>query len=143
MKFEGFIRLGYFILMLPVNWLTRRWLWDLICKTAGVTKQEVWGYWKKVSRSNYPERQLCFWMLSNSKEQRNFKKYMILYQVGNILGVISINLAILSFFTHAFDQILNYTAIICLIAAIVYSMMGLYFFILVRIAPKTAKTKKS
>lgn len=123
--------------MLPISWLARRWLWDLVCKTAGVTKQEVWRYRKKVSRTNYPGRQLYSWMLSNSKEQKNFKKSMILYQVGNALGVISINLAVLGFFTYSFDQLLNYVAIICLIAAIAYGVTGLCFFILARTTHKT------
>ena len=104
-------RLIFFFFMMPMNWLACRWLWGIVCKTAGVTKQEVREYRKKTSHSIKPSRKIYPWLLNKSNNSKKFKRIFAVYVVCSSPSLILFNLSLLGFMTSAFDTVLDYAGL--------------------------------
>lgn len=126
------LRLLFFILLVPFNWMGFHWLWDLICESAGVSKREVWEFRAKVRFQPHPNKHLMYFLLNKSRKPGKYKvwvspfyrlrsrtgRLMLLYELGNLPMFLCIGLSVTGLFAPGFDRALGYAAVLqpCIIA---------------------------
>ena len=108
-----FLRLIFFFIMIPMSWLSLRWLWVLACNAAGVTRQEVRQHRMEISREgDEPQGRLYYWMVDKSPTPRKFKRLFAVYQLCFVPSLLCFNLALIGCLTHAFDGLLAIVGIV-------------------------------
>lgn len=112
------VRLLYFLLLIPLSWLSTRWLWEMACRFAGVSRQDVWKYRASLQHRPHAGWFLWGWLTSRPLHSRKTKLFLRLYLVGMAPSLIAAMLAVNGLFLRILDEILFYAGIFvpCVIA---------------------------
>ncbi|NLX93218.1 MAG: hypothetical protein GXZ02_05045 [Clostridiales bacterium] len=115
-----------FILLMPMIWLSCRWIWTLVCEEAGVTKQEVRLYRIKINREMNPNRKVYPWMLSHSENPKKLKRLIRLYNACVIPNLLLLCLACANLFSPnvIFYGILDRAVMVMAISPLILSFLG-------------------
>lgn len=127
MNEAALIRIVYFLLLIPIHRLSLHWLWVQVCKTAGVTKQEIKEYRIENHQEINPQKKLYFWLVSKSSNPKKFKRLFTVYQFCTALSILCFSFAVFGCFTHAFDKVLDYIGIIMSGVPFVFGLAGVLY----------------
>lgn len=121
---DPIIRIIFFLILIPITWLSTRWIWKLICKTAGVTKEEILEYRKGRQGENNAGRSLSNWLLIKTDEPKKLRMLLNVYQICTIPSIICSGLAVFGLLTHTFDGILDWAIYVVLAIPIIIGFAG-------------------
>lgn len=93
----------YFICFIPITYLSFRWVYVLMCQTAGKTVEEVREKKREISRSTI-DRQLQF-AIYMEKGCTDIKKYRLLSKIYTVCPLINVVLASLAITRFSFNLV--------------------------------------
>ncbi len=124
MNEKAWIQIIYFFFMIPMNWFSCQWIWTLVCRAAGVTRQEVRKYRIENHQEIHPQRKVYDWLVNKSENPKQFKKLLSIYRICTMPSLICFSLAIIGCFTHALDTILDNASIIMPMIIVAVAFVG-------------------
>ena len=127
MREKALILVIVFLFLIPMIWLSIRWLWELICKVAGVTKQEVRLYRIKVRHNANPHKMVIPWMLSKTENQKKLRRLLRIYQACILPNLLCLTLAIAGLFTPVFDKFLDCASIVMTALVLMLTLVGIIY----------------
>lgn len=94
----------YFILLIPFNFYSSWWVWDLVLESSGTSKAEFYEY----CRESGVGRRLARWLVNRSPDPQKTKRLCRIHGRITAPSILSFNLALLNLYMRTFD-----VAVIC------------------------------
>lgn len=118
----------YFACLLPITYLSFRWVWELLCNAGGTTPEEVKQKKRELfNRTVNPQIQFRVWLEQNATDVMKFRRIYNIYSTCTTTNIIFLAFAFSGFVTPALNKLVKLgmvivpTLIICsLIAKMIY-----------------------
>lgn len=119
------VYISIFIVLMIVNYFCSKWLLLELFSSAGVTKEDVFEYRKRLRGSTNTYRKLTNWLILKSHNKEKTRRLYRVYILCTLPSVISVNISFMSCFTNFFNSILDYTLIFVAILNIILAVLGI------------------
>ena len=120
----------YFIIMLPLSFISRRWLWVLICQYGGTTPKEVRKKSEELVRDSMGggNLQTVFeaWLRKNSSNPNKVSNLLVAYKLCMLPNMVFLFFSFLNLRNPNFIRICIVGMIIVPIVSIVLIIVGIY-----------------
>lgn len=118
----------YFICLLPITYLSFRWIWELLCKIGGTTPEEVKQKKRELFNGTVnPQIQFRVWLEQNATDVMKFRRIYNIYSICTTINIVFLIFAFSGFVTPALKKLVKLgiilvpTLILCsLIARVIY-----------------------
>ena len=118
----------YFACLLPITYLSFRWVWELLCKTGGTTPEEVKQKKRELfNRTVNPQIQFRVWLEQNATDVMQFRRIYNIYSICTTTNIIFLAFAFSGFVTPVLNKLVKFgmvivpTLIVCsFIARMIY-----------------------
>ena len=118
----------YFACLLPITYLSFRWVWELLCKTGETTPEEVKQKKRELfNRTVNPQIQFRVWLEQNATDVMKFRRIYNIYSICTTTNIIFLAFAFSGFVTPALNKLVKLgmvivpTLIVCsFIARMIY-----------------------
>ena len=97
---DGIMRVVVYAAWIPVMYITRLWIWPVLCKSAGVTKQEA----LELGNSR---KEIIPKLIRRSKSPKQTKIFAAIYNYISLPAYITVVIALVSCFTDRVDNLLG------------------------------------
>ena len=115
----------YFLCMLPLSYLSRRWLWKQVCAAGGTTVEESRNKQREFAQQggNW-QLQYQSWIMENAPDIAKYNRLYKLYQFCLAPNLIFCFFSFTGLYTHALDKVLVIGMVIVPIVIVVTSVVG-------------------
>lgn len=115
----------YFLCMLPLSYLSRRWLWRRVCEAGGTTVEESRKKQRELARQG-GNWQLHYqsWIMHNTPDMARYTRLLKLYQLCLVPNLLFFFFSFAGLNTHALDKILAVGMVIVPLLIIVVGIIG-------------------
>ena len=97
---DGIIRVAAYALFIPVMYITRLWIWPVLCKSAGVTRQEA----LELGESR---KEIIPKLIQRSKSPKQTKIFAAIHNFISLPAYIAVAIALVGCFTDKVDNLLG------------------------------------
>lgn len=111
--------------MLPLSYLSRRWLWKQVCAAGGTTVEESRNKQREFAQQggNW-QLQYQSWIMQNAPDIAKYNRLYKLYQFCLAPNLIFCFFSFAGLYTHALDKVLVIGMVIVPIIIVVTSVVG-------------------
>lgn len=97
---DGIIRVAAYALFIPVMYITRLWIWPVLCKSAGVTRQEA-------LELGDSRKEIIPKLIRRSKSPKQTKIFSVIHNYISLPAYIAVAIALVGCFTDKVDNLLG------------------------------------
>lgn len=120
------IKVVFSLVLLLMNLLSNGWLWERVCKSANVEREEVSEYRKEIGSRFFVNKKTYAWLLERANNSAKFKRLFATYQIMMAPIRICILIAVISVFVPPMRGVVSrmmmaglWTFVIMILAGIV------------------------
>lgn len=128
---KAWFTLIYFIVMLPFSYLSRRSLWEAVCKAGGTTPKGVREkspeLLRTTSSSHSLQASFDIWMLKNAPNPKKYKRLSLLHSLCLAPNIIFAFASMTVFYTRALSTFIKIGIFVVPAVMVISLAIGIYY----------------